>query len=58
MTLPYTRRSKFVEELGTAPLSILDEIVEWIDENLDPEEVFEGHRLEQWAFDNGFRKFE
>jgi hypothetical protein len=58
MALPYTRKSKFVEELGTAPLSILDDIVEWIDLNLDPEEVYTGSRLEQWAFENGFRKFE
>jgi hypothetical protein len=36
----------------------LDGVVEWIGDNLDPDDVFRGHKLDEWAYDNGFKKFE
>ena len=36
----------------------LDTVVVWIGDRLLPEEVFNEKQLEDWAFDNGFRKFE
>ena len=35
---------------------ILDTIVEWISENLTPEDVFTDSQLEEWAEDNGFTR--
>ena len=58
MSVALHLRTKFIAELGTAPLSILDEIIDWVDVNLDPEEVYTTKRLEQWAYENGFKKFE
>lgn len=36
----------------------LDEIVYWISENLEPEDVFDNNELEAWAEDNGWAKEE
>ena len=52
----WKQREAFVNCLINSAL--LDEAVEWIGEELDPETVFSQKKLEQWAFDNGFRKFE
>jgi hypothetical protein len=37
---------------------VLDTAVVWIGDNLVPEDVFSDEQLNDWAFDNGFRKFE
>ena len=36
----------------------LDLATRWINENLSPEDVFSCKQLSQWAYDNGFKKFE
>jgi len=35
-------------------LDFLDNIAEWIGENLEPEDVFSATQLRDWALDNGF----
>ena len=37
---------------------LLDTAVVWIGDNLQPEDVFSQTELEDWAFADGFRKFE
>jgi len=32
----------------------LDQIVEWISDNLEPEDVFSAEQLQEWARDNGY----
>jgi hypothetical protein len=34
----------------------LDSITNWVESNLDPEDVFTTEQLEQWATDNGYKK--
>ena len=34
-------------------LWFLSDIVDWIDQNLDPEEVYSEDTLRNWALDNG-----
>ena len=50
--------NKFIDELVVPNSPGLNEIIDWIELNLDLEEVYPTKRLETWAFDNGFRKFE
>ena len=50
------QREAFVESLVAS--NMLDLAIEWIGDNLWVEDVFDKKVLEQWAFDNGFRKFE
>ena len=38
--------------------SILHDSIDFIGSNLDPEEVFDQERLEEWAYSNGFTKEE
>lgn len=40
------------------PSDVLEVVIQWIDTNMAPEDVFHGHKLENWAYDNGFKKFE
>lgn len=40
------------------PNTILDDTVAWIKCNLVPEDVFSQSKLESWAYDNNFTKFE
>ena len=47
---------KFIEAVINQDL--LDVAVVWIGDNLVPEDVFSEGQLNDWAFDNGFRKFE
>lgn len=49
-------REAFVDSLVAS--NLLDLAIEWIGDNLWVEDVFDKKTLEQWAFDNGFRKFE
>ena len=39
------------EDFGAA---FLDEIIEWVKNNLTPEEIYDKDVLEEWALDNGF----
>ncbi len=34
----------------------LDVAIEWIERNLNPEDVFDESRLEDWAKENGFEE--
>ena len=49
---------KFLDEVVQLPSYLLDTAVEWAAANLDPEDIFDEVRLNQWAYDNGFKKFE
>lgn len=35
---------------------ILDEAVDWVKSNLEPDEVYDKEELEEWAENNGFVK--
>ncbi len=51
-------RSDFNQALIKIPEDFLDQTVEWIRGYLNPEDVFQESVLEQWAYENGFKKFE
>lgn len=51
-------REKFIDEVDIPPSDLLDEVVDWIRNSLEPDEVFDNHQLEDWAFEKGFKKFE
>jgi len=38
------------------PNSLLDEAIDWIASNLNPEDVFSDNSLEVWAENNGYTK--
>lgn len=38
--------------------TLLDDAIDWIKMNLNPEEVFNDNDLEDWAYENGFTKNE
>ena len=40
------------------PSSLLEQAIEWIMNNMKPEEVFEAKQLERWAKINGYIKGE
>ena len=40
------------------PSSLLGQAIEWIMNNMKPEEVFEARQLERWAENNGYTKLE
>ena len=48
----------FLAEALNFPSFPLDDTVTWVQENLDPGDVFSERQLSEWAFDNGFKKFE
>ena len=48
--------AKFI--LDVVNQDLLDVAVVWIGDNLEPEDVFSQRQLEDWAFADGFRKFE
>lgn len=49
---------KLIREVIELPQFLLDSVVEWIQGQLSPEDVFDKTELENWAYDNGFRKVE
>jgi len=44
------QQQEFIEAISPS----LDEAIEWIKHNLNPEDVFDEGDLEEWATDNGF----
>jgi len=58
------RRTSFSEKEnhnfidGVLNQDLLDCAVVWIGDNLAPEDVFDSGVLSEWAFENGFVKFE
>jgi hypothetical protein len=53
-----TQQKNFMEEALGLPSYPLDSAVTWIQDNLEPEEVFTQKQLEDWAYDAGFKRFE
>ena len=58
MAFGYKIREKFINEVAIPPTDLLDEVVEWVRNTLSPEDVFDRRQLEDWAFDNEFKRFE
>ncbi len=54
MKLPEALKAQFIKE--TIPENLLEEMVEWIGNNLVPEDVYPDSILEEWADDNGFSR--
>lgn len=48
----YNEEKSFIE--AVIGRSILDDAIEWIRENLNPEDVFPAKELDSWAEDNGY----
>ena len=40
--------------LEVIPSDLLEAVIDWINDNLTPDEVFDEYELEDWAEDNGF----
>lgn len=40
------------------PGDLLETTIEWINESMEPNEVFDNNKLESWAEDNGYIKKE
>ena len=45
-------------DTDSGDLDLLDVLIEWINCNLDPSQVFDEESLEEWAYDNDFYKNE
>jgi hypothetical protein len=54
--LSYGLKERFIKE--AIPSDLLNDIVDWIADNLVPEDVFSEELLEDWAKDNRFVKEE
>ena len=52
MKLPESLKTRFIEE--TIPSDLLENMVQWIGDNLAPDDVFLGTVLEEWAEDAGY----
>jgi len=47
-------RKRFIASV--IPDDLLDEVIGWIAENMEPENVFDKSRLDDWAMDNDYIK--
>lgn len=45
---------KFIDEVINIPDDLLEKSIDWISDNLSPEEVFSEKQLNEWAERNGF----
>lgn len=54
MQASFNQRRKFVKDVIND--SLLDDVVNWISSNMEPDEVFLKSDLELWAEKNGFIK--
>ena len=54
MKLPESLKTQFIKE--TIPSDLLENMVNWIGDNLAPDDVFPDTVLEEWADDNGFSR--
>jgi hypothetical protein len=43
--------------IDNLPDSLLQDAIDWISKNLDPEDVFDKEKLSDWASDNAFYKY-
>ena len=48
----YAQGRKFVDELFHP--AILEDVIDWINNNLSPDDVFDLEELKDWAINNGF----
>lgn len=54
MQASFDQRRKFVKDVIND--SLLDDVVDWISSNMEPDEVFSKSDLELWAEKNNFVK--
>lgn len=54
MQASFNQRRKFVKDVIND--SLLDDVVDWISSNMEPDEVFPKSDLELWAEKNNFVK--
>lgn len=47
-----------IKENQNVDLTLLDKTIDWMRENISPEEVFTDEQLETWAENNGYVKKE
>ena len=52
MNLSHAIKTRFIEE--TIPSDLLENMVQWIGDNLAPDDVFPDTVLEEWAEDAGY----
>ena len=45
----------FCDQVVSLPKYLLDDSVSWIQNNLEPDEVFSAEQLEKWAENNGYK---
>ena len=48
----FSQHADFISEV--IPKTLLDDAIEWIQRNLDPDQVFEKDQLRYWAEKNGY----
>ena len=58
MSFKNSQYADFIDEVVPTRAYLLDDVCEWIRENLSPEDVFSDKQLESWAFESGFQKFD
>ena len=56
MLVSAKENQKFID--AVMPLNFLQEVLEWIDENMLPEDVYDVRALESWAEENDYKKDE
>jgi len=54
MPLDYRKRKAFIDSMVSD--SLLHQAIEWIADNLEPQDVFPDHKLNDWAEEQGFEK--
>lgn len=57
--IPRWRReefSSFIKDRTTIEFPVLEDLIDYVKDNLSPEEVFDENDLEGWAEKHGFRK--
>lgn len=52
----YEKFKNAMEEIPGIPITPLGRAINWIYENLNPEDVFSQQQLEEWAKENGMMK--
>jgi hypothetical protein len=50
-----TLNDDFQDEVVSLPKYLLDDSVSWIQNNLEPDDVFSAEQLEAWAENNGYK---
>jgi hypothetical protein len=50
-----TLNDDFRDEVVSLPKYLLDDAVSWIQNNLEPDDVFSAEQLETWAENNGYK---